>query len=118
MIAKVISNHSFEKDTLSTQPNLYWSKFTNHNLILYRKIEPNIIFLLADDMGYNDIGYNNPHVQTPNMNKLAEDGIKLEQNYVQATCTPSRIAFLSGMYPYHVGRQNSKILTRMFHFLS
>ena len=88
------------------------------NLIFDICIEPNIIFLLADDMGYNDIGYNNPHVQTPNMDKLAEDGIKLEQNYVQATCTPSRIAFLSGMYPYHVGRQESKILILMFHFHS
>ena len=85
-------------------------------LIFVICIEPNIIFLLADDMGYNDIGYNNPHVQTPNMDKLAEEGIKLEQNYVQATCTPSRIAFLSGMYPYHVGRQNSKKLNPMFLF--
>ena len=88
------------------------------NLIFDICIEPNIIFLLADDMGYNDIGYNNDLVQTPNMNKLAEDGIKLEQNYVQATCTPSRIAFLSGMYPYHVGRQNSKILSTISHFLA
>ena len=87
------------------------------NLIFDLDIEPNIIFLLADDMGYNDIGYNNPHVQTPNMNKLAEEGVKLEQNYVQTTCTPSRIAFLSGMYPYHVGRQNSKILSQIFLFL-
>ena len=93
-------------------------KFINQKLISYLKIEPNIIFLLADDMGYNDIGYNNDLVKTPNMNKLAEDGIKLEQNYVQATCTPSRIAFLSGMYPYHVGRQESKILILMFHFHS
>ena len=71
---------------------------------------------MGDDMGYNDIGYNNPAVKTPIMNNLAEEGIKLEQNYVQASCTPSRIAFLSGMYPYHVGRQNSKILSPMFHF--
>ena len=93
-------------------------KFINQKLISYLKIEPNIIFLLADDMGYNDIGYNNDLVKTPNMNKLAEDGIKLEQNYVQATCTPSRIAFLSGMYPYHVGRQQSKILNPMFNNLA
>ena len=73
---------------------------------------------MGDDMGYNDIGYNNPVVKTPNMNNLAEEGIKLEQNYVQASCTPSRIAFLSGMYPYHVGRQESKILNPMIHNLS
>ena len=59
-------------------------------------------------MGYNDIGYNNPHAKTPNMDQLAKDGITLENNYVQTMCTPSRISFLSGMYPYHVGRQEGK----------
>ena len=39
------------------------------------------------------------------MDKLAEDGIILEQNYVQPACTPSRSALMTGMYPYHIGRQ-------------
>ena len=46
-------------------------------------------------MGYNDIGYNNKHVQTPIMDELAKNGITLQQNYVQTMCTPSRISFLS-----------------------
>ena len=71
---------------------------------------------MADDMGYNDIGYNNPHAKTPNMNQLAKDGVTLKQNYVQTMCTPSRISFLSGMYPYHVGRQEGKSLRLDFFF--
>ena len=77
-------------------------------LIFVLLIEPNIIYLMADDMGYNDIGYNNEHVHSPIMDGLAKDGVTLKQNYVQTMCTPSRISFLSGMYPYHVGRQESK----------
>ena len=52
--------------------------------------QPNIVFLLADDLGYNDIGYHNPAIITPNLDLLASEGIILEQNYVQPTCTPSR----------------------------
>ena len=70
-------------------------------------------------MGYNDIGYNNEHVHSPEMNNLAKSGITLEQNYVQTMCTPSRISFLSGMYPYHVGRQESiSNILEFFIFLS
>ena len=89
------------------------------NFIVDFQIEPNIIFLMADDMGYNDIGYNNKHVKTPIMDRLAKDGITLEQNYVQTMCTPSRISFLSGMYPYHVGRQESmRSIIKCFYYIS
>ena len=77
------------------------------------------MYLMADDMGYNDIGYNNKHVKTPVMDELAKDGITLKQNYVQTMCTPSRISFLSGMYPYHVGRQESmSSISKFIYFLS
>ena len=71
--------------------------------------QPNIIFILADDMGYNDVGYHNPKVISPNIDDLARSGIRLEQNYVQPQCTPSRAALMTGMYPYHTGRQNGII---------
>ena len=60
-------------------------------------------------MGYNDIGYNNKHVKTPIMDQLAMEGIKLEQNYVQFKSI--------GMYPYHVGRQESmrSIIKNFYH---
>ena len=44
---------------------------------------PNVIFILADDYGFNDIGYHGSEIQTPQMNKLSSDGIQLENYYVQ-----------------------------------
>lgn len=69
--------------------------------------QPNIIFVLADDWGYNDVGYHNTNIFTPNIDQLARTGRILEQNYVQFYCTPSRAALLTGMYPYHIHRQTS-----------
>ncbi len=59
-------------------------------------------------LGWNDVGYRNPIVSTPNVDRLAAEGVRLEQNYAQAMCTPSRAALLTGMYPYHIGRQVEK----------
>ena len=56
-------------------------------------------------IGYNDIGYHKPDIISPNMDTLASQGIILEQNYVQAVCSPSRSALMTGMYPFHLGRQ-------------
>ena len=55
--------------------------------------------------GFNDIGYRNPAVITPNIDQLARDGVILNRNYVQAICTPSRSSLMTGMYPYKIGRQ-------------
>ena len=59
--------------------------------------------------GYNDIGYHNPNVLTPNIDKLAKEGMILERNYVQPSCTPSRSALMTGMYPYKIGRQGTPL---------
>jgi arylsulfatase A-like enzyme len=57
---------------------------------------PNIIFLMSDDMGWNDIGYHSDQIQTPNLDTLASDGIRFERYYTQPLCTPSRGAALTG----------------------
>jgi len=63
--------------------------------------QPNIIFLLTDDMGYGDVGcYGGNFVPTPNIDRLAAEGTKFTQFYVAAPiCSASRTAFLTGMYP-------------------
>ena len=66
---------------------------------------PNIIFILADDYGYHDIGYHGSEIKTPNLDKLAESGVKLENYYVQPICTPTRSQLLSGRYQIHTGLQ-------------
>ena len=56
---------------------------------------PHIIFILADDLGYNDVGYHNPKIITPHIDQLAQSGIILEQHYAQFQCTPSRAALMT-----------------------
>jgi len=65
----------------------------------------NIIFLLADDLGYNDVSWHNPDVLTPNLQRLAGRGLILENNYVQTNCGPSRNALMTGHYPSVTGGQ-------------
>ena len=64
--------------------------------------QPNIIFIFGDDLGFNDIGYHamehGSAVRTPNLDRLAAQGVKLENYYVQPTCTPSRAQLLTGRY--------------------
>lgn len=59
---------------------------------------PNIVFVLADDLGYADIGYHGGagQIRTPIIDKLAYQGVRLENYYVQPLCTPSRGTLLSG----------------------
>ncbi len=76
--------------------------------LLYGKEEdipknPNIVFIIADDMGWSDIGYNNPEIKTPNLDRLANEGIKFTQHYAMPTCTPTRVAIMTGRYPSRYG---------------
>jgi arylsulfatase A-like enzyme len=65
--------------------------------------QPNIIVILTDDQGWGDIGYNNPKVYTPNMDKLARSGALFTNHYVMAQCTPTRVALMTGRYPSRFG---------------
>ena len=62
-----------------------------------QKTPPNIVIIVADDMGWNDISWHNSLVKSPKLEKLAKDGILLEQHYAQHVCTPSRGALLTGL---------------------
>src|SRR5215207_3225599 len=63
--------------------------------------KPNIIYIMTDDMGYADLsGYGSKKNQTPNLDKLASEGIKFVNAYSAApVCTPTRTAFITGRYP-------------------
>lgn len=66
---------------------------------------PNILIILGDDHGYGDISaHRGPHIQTPNIDRIAENGIRLTQFYANSSvCSPSRAALMTGRYPDRVG---------------
>ncbi len=71
--------------------------------------KPNIIYLLADDLGYNELGaYGQKWIQTPNIDELAAEGIKFTQHYSgQAVCAPSRCALMTGKHMGHAYIRNN-----------
>jgi arylsulfatase A len=69
-------------------------------ICLHAQSRPNIIFILADDMGYKDLGsYGNPYNETPSLDKMAKEGMRFSEAYATPACSPSRAALLTGKYP-------------------
>lgn len=64
---------------------------------------PNVIFILVDDLGWADVGYHGSEIRTPNLDRLAAAGARLHQHYVYPTCSPTRVALLSGRFPSRFG---------------
>ena len=65
--------------------------------------KPNIIYIMSDDMGYSDIGCYGSEIKTPNLNSLADDGIRFTQFYNTGRCCPTRASLLTGLYPHQAG---------------
>ena len=70
-----------------------------------RPERPNIVFLLADDLGRADVGWEGGKLKTPNLDGLAASGARLSQFYVQPVCSPTRAALMTGRYPMRHGLQ-------------
>jgi arylsulfatase A-like enzyme len=66
---------------------------------------PNIVLLLADDLGWRDVGFHGSEIATPHLDRLAAEGTQLDQFYVQPVCSPTRGALLTGRYPMRLGLQ-------------
>lgn len=69
--------------------------------------QPNIILIIADDMNWDDCGaYGHPHIQTPNIDKLAKAGMRFDRAYITASsCSPSRASIIMGRYPHNTGAE-------------
>jgi arylsulfatase A-like enzyme len=66
---------------------------------------PNILYIVADDLGWKDVGYHGSDIKTPAIDRLAAAGARLEQFYAQPMCTPTRAALMTGRYPFRYGLQ-------------
>ena len=64
---------------------------------------PNILLILADDLGFSDVGCYGSEIATPNLNRLATGGLRFTQFYNSARCCPTRAALSTGLYPHQAG---------------
>uniref|UniRef100_A0A8C7WSJ5 Arylsulfatase family, member J n=1 Tax=Oryzias sinensis TaxID=183150 RepID=A0A8C7WSJ5_9TELE len=74
-----------------------------------RGSQPHIVFILVDDQGFRDVGYHGSEIKTPTLDRLAGQGVKLENYYVQPLCSPTRSQLLTGRYQIHTVLQHSVI---------
>lgn len=73
-------------------------------------LRPNIVHIVADDLGWKDVGFNGcADIKTPNLDSLAQGGAKCEQFYAQSMCTPTRACLMTGRYPFRYGLQTAVI---------
>ncbi|MHB1036108.1 MAG: arylsulfatase [Pirellulales bacterium] len=68
-----------------------------------RPSRPNIVLIMADDMGYSDLGCYGSEIRTPNLDRLAAGGLRFTQFYNTARCCPTRASLLTGLYPHQAG---------------
>jgi arylsulfatase A-like enzyme len=87
-------------------------KFLTHTIlsvmicaVAFAAERPNVIVIIADDLGWADVGWHGSEIKTPHLDKLADLGAKLEQFYVLPVCTPTRAALMTGRYPIRHGLQ-------------
>jgi len=64
---------------------------------------PHVVLIVADDLGWGDVGYHGSRIRTPNIDRLAREGIELDRFYTSPICSPSRAALLTGRYPIRFG---------------
>ncbi len=74
-----------------------------------QKKAPNIIILLADDLGWGDVGYHGSTIRTPNIDRLAGEGVILNRFYTAAVCSPTRAGLMTGRYPDRFGLRTTVI---------
>ena len=73
-------------------------------------VPPNIIVIVADDLGWNDVGFHGGDIDTPSLDKLANEGVRLNRFYTTPICSPTRAALMTGRDPMRLGIAYSVIL--------
>ncbi len=70
---------------------------------------PNVLLVVADDLGWNDVGYHGSEIRTPRIDALAAEGVRAERFYALPTCSPTRAALLTGRFPARYGFQGGAV---------
>ena len=101
------------KDVASTRSEWFNNRMTRFLTVFFcwaslamagdKALRPNIILIMADDMGFSDIGCYGGEIQTPNLDRLAEHGLRYTQFYNTARCCPTRASLMTGLYAHQAG---------------
>lgn len=83
--------------------------FSTSEFAFAQNKKPNIIIILADDLGWGDVGYHGSSIKTPNLDRLAKEGIELNRYYTAAVCSPTRAGLMTGRYPDRFGLRTTVI---------
>lgn len=75
----------------------------NQSIPLLAQSKPNIVLIVADDLGFSDLGCYGSEIKTPHLDLLAKEGMRLTQCYTNGICAPSRASLLTGQYPHNAG---------------
>lgn len=81
----------------------------NGQKIEEKSSKPNIIILLADDLGWGDVGFHGSQIKTPNIDRLSEEGVQLTRFYTAPVCSPTRAGLMTGIYPNRFGLRENVI---------
>ncbi|HEY4248614.1 MAG TPA: arylsulfatase [Lacunisphaera sp.] len=101
-----LSRREFLRQSALSAASLYATSLTRAGdapLPAAGKAKQNVIMILADDMGFSDIGCYGSEIHTPNLNRLASTGVRFNQAYNTARCCPSRASLLTGLYSHQAG---------------
>jgi len=74
-----------------------------------KETKPHIVVVVADDLGWKDVGFHGGEIETPALDRLATSGVRLERFYVMPVCSPTRAALMTGRYPMRLGLQKGVI---------
>jgi len=77
--------------------------------IAQKTVKPNIVIILADDLGYADVGFHGSDIHTPNLDKLAQEGVRLENFHSCPMCSPTRAGLMTGRYPIRFGMMRAVV---------
>ncbi|HIM30616.1 MAG TPA: arylsulfatase, partial [Planctomycetes bacterium] len=66
--------------------------------VLSAETSPNIVMIMADDLGWSDVAFHGGNIATPNLDRLVKQSLELTHHYVAPVCTPTRIGLLTGRY--------------------
>ncbi len=73
------------------------------------KAKPNVVIIVADDLGWADVGFHSDRIPTPNIDRIAREGVELDQFYVFPMCSPTRAGLMTGRYPIRFGMARAVI---------